>query len=110
MRKKTQLSIPQRDLLIEHLDVAVPVSIRLDRYRNQTLRSLVEAGLVTYSPICGGAQGPIRPKETRITDAGRTLVSRILADCADVLARATEIQDRRNYERSAFGPLAAPGP
>lgn len=104
MRK---ITIPQRDLLLEHLDAVVAVDRHFDRWRNRTRQTLVDIGFLAYDfygPI------PARPTATRITEAGRELLSVLLADYADVLARAADRQDRRNYDRSAFGPPAAPGP
>lgn len=75
-----RLKPAQRDLLVDHIDGSVQLSVsRLV----QTRASLLKAGLLRGHPSHAA-----RPPETVLTEAGRRAVGVILGDCADALVRA----------------------
>lgn len=79
--RTSQLSLLQRDMLIEHLDTTVSVQRHFDPYRNKIRRQLVDAGLLQLDRPCF-------PNYTSLTDRGRERLCAILADYADALARS----------------------
>jgi hypothetical protein len=98
MNKKTpitdafvrKVSIAQRQILIEHIDGAVPV-VRGDQCRTQTTNALLANGLLRDASHCG--VGSSRPRETLLTERGRETVARVLAEYADALSKVMELAD-----------------
>ena len=77
-----KLSSPQRNLLIDHIDGEVDVTVH-GAHLVQCRNALIAYGLLRGSPI-----GASRPRATILTDRGRMAVAIILGDCADMLVRA----------------------
>jgi hypothetical protein len=76
------LSKYQRDLLIDHIDGELEVSVR-DPHLTNVRNALMRIGLLR-----GTTGGTIRPKSTVLTERGRMAVGMVLGDYADALARA----------------------
>lgn len=77
-----RLTGAQRLLLIQHIDVAVPVDVT-DQPRNMTRKSLMALGLLRGEP----ANVP-KSRETVLTQAGRHAVGVLLGHYADALVAA----------------------
>lgn len=77
-----RLTGAQRLLLIEHIDVAVPVDVT-DQPRNMTRKSLMALGLLRGEPA-----NVLKPRETVLTQAGRHAVGVLLGHYADTLIMA----------------------
>lgn len=81
-----QLSKPQRDLLVEHVDGRMPVRqpvIAGDKYRVRVTAVLARRRLLAYE-----GKTRARPTHTRITDDGRAVLAWVLADYAQALLRS----------------------
>lgn len=78
-----RLSATQKRILIEHIDVQVPVEVR-NQARMRNLRSLRQKRLVRGHPANVG-----KPKVTVLTKSGRQAVCLILADYADAIEAET---------------------
>jgi hypothetical protein len=77
-----QLTSLQRDLLIDHIDGEVLLSMA-NRHLVQVRNALMRNGLLR-----GSSPHTIRPRGTVLTERGRAAVGMILGDCADALVRA----------------------
>lgn len=85
---------PIRDILIEHIDGPVRIDLsELNRFNR--LKSCRIAGLVTYDR-------PFRPTESRITEKGRAILAKTLADWAEALIKANESRDMRDRIKAAI--------
>lgn len=76
-----RLKIPQREMLIAHIDGEVPV-VRSAEGRSQVRDSLILHGLLR------GSTNTPRPRATVLTEDGRRALGIILGDYADALSRA----------------------
>jgi len=80
-----QLSFAARELLIEHIDGEVFISIDIvmaNGPRMSSIKNLVRIGLLRYYPPYG------RPSKTVVTEEGRAVLSHVLANYADALVHA----------------------
>lgn len=88
MRSEFDLSVMQREVLIEHLD-GVPRRYRLSgQVRGQERRNFWIKARIAKRFVKIGLLRTIDRYETVITDKGRGVLSDMLADYADVLQRA----------------------
>lgn len=72
-----------RDILIEHIDGAIPYVRRIDGGRRRAWEAAVANGLVVFGP-----PNAKPPKYTRMTERGREELAKALGDWADALVRA----------------------
>lgn len=86
------ITVPMRDILIEHLDgvvlvlaVAKPGEGPAMGRRRQTVAALLARGLLRSTRRAGLGNGH---QYTVVTEAGRRALAEALADWADALARA----------------------
>jgi hypothetical protein len=95
-----QLSPPQRDMLIQHMDGrGVPPLHRDSGNTYSTMCSLLARKLLKSDHRC-------KPPLTHITDDGREALARALADWADALAKAGfEVEDRGNVVNAEFAQV-----
>lgn len=75
----------QREVLMEHVDGSAPVRAN-DFHRGQTVSCLVRRELLAYHD--GPGWQSARPTHSFLTAKGREVLIALLADYADVLARA----------------------
>lgn len=82
-----QLTSLQREMLIDHIDGALDVTVR-DPHRVQTRNSLMANKMLR-------PDGPgLRPKTTVLTERGRYAVATLLAGYAEALVRAGMMESR----------------
>src|SRR5579863_25172 len=77
-----RLSAAQRNLLIDHIDGPVDVSL-INRWDKSARRGLISTRLLEGHP-----RGSIRPRQTTLTERGREALGMVLGDYADALVRA----------------------
>lgn len=88
------LSIAKREVLLAHIDGAMPVDRRNGLY--QTTGLLMEAGLLrgsTLGPNPRHRTDRRWPRATVLTDGGRHAVAKILAAYADALTKVAEVEE-----------------
>lgn len=81
-----QLSKPQRDRLVEHVDGAAWIEPGIeadDVARMRSLTSLANLGLIRFPHTASH-----RPRKSVITEDGRMVLAMVLADYAEALLRA----------------------
>lgn len=100
MRRQLSISVTQRDVLIEHIDRAVPVSVHFDPYRNRTIKVLIDCGALRYDRQSF-------PRFTSLTELGRDRLCKMLADYADTLARV-ELRRIAKANAASNEPLTLP--
>jgi hypothetical protein len=95
-----QLTRPQRDMLIQHMDGrGVPPLHRDSGGRYHTMCSLLARSMIK-------SDHRRKPPLTYITDKGREALAGALADWADALEKAGfEIEDRGNVVNAAFAQV-----
>jgi hypothetical protein len=89
-----RLTAFQRDMLIEHVDGPVDVTVR-DHRRVCVRDSLITNGMLR--PDHSGPR-PIRPKATILTERGRYALAAVLAHYAESLIRAGMLERSRPIE------------
>lgn len=80
---------PMRNVLIDHIDGPVPIDTMSPRHK--CVVAMVERGWLSYEHAGpDGMRGlpKARPRWSRITEAGRAVLARLLADYAEALIRA----------------------
>lgn len=88
-----EVSIPQRDILIDHLDTECPINLR-NGARHQGIVRLVSHGLLQYN----SHRHPFTSTTTTVlTELGREMLCALLADYADTLARVALRQEDREF-------------
>ena len=102
------ITVPMRDVLIEHLDgvvivlaVAKPGEGPALGRRRQTVAALLARELLRYVRFAGNGA-----KYTVITDAGRRALAEALADWADAEARARYLLPPQESPDRAWTPAA----
>jgi hypothetical protein len=96
-----KLSANQRDLLIDHIDGPLDVSVH-DSHTVQCRNGLIASGLLRGSPT-----GEPRPRQTVLTERGRMTVALVLGYYADALIRAGLLEQENPLE--VFQRLKAEG-
>lgn len=91
-----------RDMLLLHLDGAHVAVVPTEDY--QARRALLDRKLIVVSD-----GGPFRPKATQITEAGREVLSNVLAAYADALVAAGFARVERDKIAAAIWPERADG-
>lgn len=85
------LSIPMRDLLIEHIDGPVPITGRIrlgSMTENTDVFMRCRALTLCFDRGWLAPDRKVSPTSTLLTDQGREVICEALADWADALSRA----------------------